>query len=482
MLRDSRIEWLERRINTDTLPVVALWLPLGAASLAGVGYANSRSVWLVCVAVILLCALYELRHCKKAGIAIGVSASQYVGLATLGCVLLVSSVAAAAQTTTARWYVPLGEFGFLFAQGFGTVVYVVAKGRCEPDVLQRLERALGTAGIVVCLSVIAAHMGYAMFDWRLGEVIHPWFGIRSFGPFGDSAAWIIAAFVAVWWLRGARGRCALGGVALALTGSIGPLVTLGLIALVLATLDRLRNRKDDFQRLWKKRVFVGLWIGFGMMAASIPLPDFTPCAHPPCTYPRNAGLLTVYNRLFETAGVQTLTSQTSTETSSHISADIYRASADRLGNFLVSIELVKLNWWLGAGYEATSWRFREIPWHAYVPQESILFYEQGRIGFYAINVWVELLVSGGLFGLTIGVWLWQKLVLATYRRMYAGTTAVTESIQPFVWILFAGCMLTADWFLPFSPVFQIVSISVGVAMLHTQNDPSRPSLGMWAAT
>lgn len=463
------MEQLKLRINADALPLVVVALPLLAASLAGAGYEHGRNVWLVCVAIILCYAFFELKRCREAGIALRLSSSYLTGFVVIGCLLMISSVAAAWHAGRTQWHVPLGEIGFLFAQGFGTAVCVVARGLREPHALQRLERALHMAGVFVCLSVIVAYIGYAMFNWRLGEVLHPGFGIRSFGPLGDSVAWIIVPFLALWWLRGERVWCCLGGAALALTGSIGPLVTLGLGTLTLVALDARQNSKERFFYMWKKRAAVALWVGLGMIAAMIPLPDFNPCRYPPCQNQREAGIFTILNRLEQTADVQTADVQT---------ADIFRSGADRLSNILVSFDLLKRNWWLGAGYEATSWRFRETSWQMHMPKERISEYEDGKIGFYTINIWLQLLVSGGIFALAGGVWLWLKLVLAMYRRMYTKTTASGEIIGPFVWILLAGCMLSADWLLPFNAVFQLVSVAVAVALLYTQNDRGRSTLRM----
>jgi hypothetical protein len=465
------VEELRGKIDASTLPLAVVVLPLIAASLAGVGYEHSRNVWLVCLAIILCLGLVELRRCRGAGISVRPSLEQFWELAILGGLLVISAAVAALQTVYSRWYVPLANLAFLFSQGFGTAIFVVARGLRDPAALQRLGRALEIAGILVCLSVVVAHMAYMMFFWRFGEVIHPGFGVRSFGPLGDSVAWIIAPYLGVWVLRGAKMRSCLSGAAIAMTGSLGPLFALGLGAFVLLALDTLQHSKDRLLFVWKKRAFVSLWVILGMIAATIPLPDFHPCRSPPCQHKRDAGALTMANRLIQSGPVPEVSVPT---------VDMSRAVQDRLSNVWVSFDLLKRNWWLGAGYGATEWRFREVSWQVHVPKELALQYEEGKRFFYAINVWIQLLISGGFLAVALALWLWQRIVLETYRRMNKRAADRAETLRPFVWVLLGGCMLSADWLLPFSPVFQLIAIAVGESILLAKIDYDRSVSNMTA--
>ncbi len=374
----------------------------------------------------------------------------------IGSLLSISSVVAALQLGT-QWYLPLGMLFFLGVQGLGTIVCVVARGLQKPDALVSLDRAIQVAGVLICLSVVSAHIGYA-YGWKFGEVQQSWSGIRSFGPLGDGVAWLVALFLARWWLCGARGWCILGGAALALTGSIGPLVALCLSIIALMVLDAWRYSGRGFLSIWKRRAIIATWVGFGMIIASFQLPDFASDgqAEQLARLPRHSGVTIQVTRLLPSRH----------QGDDHTSNASWSAN-ERLGNILISFDLVRHHWLLGTGYGSTSLRFQEVPWRAYVPTDFVERYEQGIWKPYAVNAWIQLAVSGGLVAFGVGLWIWVRFVVATHRRIdFWSEPRDAVDNWSFMWVLLAGFMLTSDWLLAFNLTFQLICIGIAIAQVH----------------
>jgi hypothetical protein len=90
---------------------------------------------------------------------------------------------------------------------------------------------------------------------------------------------------------------------------------------------------------------------------------------------------------------------------------------------------------------------------------------------YAVNVWLQLAVSGGLFALGAGLWIWIRLFVTMHRRMsFSAESRHYAADWSFMWILIAGFILTADWLLCFNPTFQLVCVAVALSLLHIQYD------------